>query len=292
MRYAVPLIATCLSALSKKSLITQADNKLLNLAFRSFVHASYGDAKNTLLPDREMLSAIHNVFKQAMTVSDGVPLATTNNFASVKTVQPDMQNMYEDDHNRVVNSEILAAGGISGIIVSGRAEDGSNFASAQVSMQTAALRIKQAKDNFCEMMNKINMRLNGGGTQRGLPRSSSKAIPKFTFKPVDLAGNKAFQETCFKLWTQGQVSTQTMLTVHGYDLEQEFERRENEQSEGIYNVMTPPGSVPAGSTSPPTTTGNDGPGRPAMDDTERSSDPIKGITGRQPKPSNPDGSIE
>ncbi|MBQ8616409.1 MAG: hypothetical protein IJX67_05835 [Oscillospiraceae bacterium] len=49
-----------------------------------------------------------------------------------------------------MNAEILSAGGISGIIVSGRAEDGSNFASAQVSMQTAAIRIKQARDNFCE----------------------------------------------------------------------------------------------------------------------------------------------
>ena len=56
-----------------------------------------------------------------------------------------IQSEYKD-----VNAEILSAGGISGIIVSGRAEDGSNFASAQVSMQTAAMRIKQARDDFCE----------------------------------------------------------------------------------------------------------------------------------------------
>ena len=32
-------------------------------------------------------------------------------------------------------------------------------------------------------------------------------------------------------------------------------------------------------------------GRPTMDDTERSSDPAKAATGKQPKPSNPEGSM-
>lgn len=32
-------------------------------------------------------------------------------------------------------------------------------------------------------------------------------------------------------------------------------------------------------------------GRPEMDDTERSSDPLKSQTGAQPKPSNPEGSL-
>ena len=49
-------------------------------------------------------------------------------------IQPDTKEMFDDDKYRDVNAEILSAGGISGIIVSGRAEDGSNFASAQVSM--------------------------------------------------------------------------------------------------------------------------------------------------------------
>ena len=32
-------------------------------------------------------------------------------------------------------------------------------------------------------------------------------------------------------------------------------------------------------------------GRPEMDDTERSSDPAKSMSGKQPKPSNPEGSL-
>ena len=36
---------------------------------------------------------------------------------------------------------------------------------------------------------------------------------------------------------------------------------------------------------------SDGRGRPEMDDSERSSDPAKSLTGKQPKPSNPEGSL-
>ena len=32
-------------------------------------------------------------------------------------------------------------------------------------------------------------------------------------------------------------------------------------------------------------------GRPKMDDTERNSDPAKSMSGKQPKPSNPKGSL-
>ena len=83
---------------------------------------AYGDSKSDVMPDITQLNAVNSLFKKAMT---GAALATTNHLC------------------KAVNAEILSAGGISGIIVSGRAEDGSNFASAQVSMQTAAMRIKQ-----------------------------------------------------------------------------------------------------------------------------------------------------
>lgn len=140
-----------------------------------------------------MLNQIQQVFASAMNVKNGVPLATTNVFCKAEVIQPDMNNMFEDDHYAAVNKEILSAGGISGIIVSGIAESGTTFGVAQVSIQTAAIRIKQARDNFCEMMNKINARLNGV-----LPHSNPSNIPKFVFPPVDLAGNEKFQKTCIE----------------------------------------------------------------------------------------------
>lgn len=104
------------------------------------MHVTYGDPKDDVMPDINALNQVNSLFRRAMT---GNALATTNHLVKAAVIQPDTKNMFDHDKYREVNSEILSAGGISGIIVSGRAEDGSNFASAQVSMQTAAMRIKQ-----------------------------------------------------------------------------------------------------------------------------------------------------
>ena len=272
-RYAIPMVATCLNAFRRKALIAQYESALLNLGAHSFVHVTYGDSKSDIMPDITALNAVNSLFRRAMT---GSALATTNHLCRATVVQPDTKEMFDDDKYRDVHAEILSAGGISGIIVSGRAEDGSNFASAQVSMQTAAIRIKQARDNFCELMDKINLRLNGNG-RRGVTHSRPENVPRFTFPPVDLAGNQKFQETCYKLWEAGVVSTRTMLQSHGYDMDQEQERKKTEpqrETKGSQPTQTD-GKV----------------GRPRMDDSERSSDPMKSATGAQPKPSNPEGSL-
>lgn len=270
MRYAVPIVASCLKTFAKKELISAYEGAILNLGISSFVHVTYGDAAKEILPDTVMLNQIQSLFASAMNIKNGVPLATTNAFCKATVVQPDMNDLFEDDHYAVVNREILSAGGISGIIVSGVSDAGSSFASAQVSMQTAAIRIKQARRNFCEMMDKINLRLNGV-----LPRSSTANIPRFTFPPVDLAGNEKFQKTCLELWREGVVSTETMLQVHGYDMGQERERIEQEGD------MAPPAREAPENTPEPA----EKPGRPPLEDAERNSDPAKAITGKQPKPS-------
>ena len=238
---------------------------------------AYGDSKSDIMPDITALNAVNALFRRAMT---GSALATTNHLCKAEVIQPNLNEMFSDDKYRDVNAEILSAGGISGIIVSGRAEDGSNFASAQVSMQTAAIRIKQARDNFCELMDKINLRLNGRG-RGGVTHSRPENVPRFTYPPVDLANSQKFQETCYKLWESGVVSTKTMLQSHGYDMDQEVERMKND----------PPREKAETDISASTASGNRKVGRPEMDDTERSSDPLKSQTGAQPKPSNPEGSL-
>lgn len=239
---------------------------------------AYGDSKSDVMPDITQLNAVNSLFKKAMT---GAALATTNHLCKAEVIQPDLNEMFSDDKYKDVNAEILSAGGISGIIVSGRAEDGSNFASAQVSMQTAAMRIKQARDDFCELMDRVNERLNG--KHGSITHSAPGNIPQFTFPPVDLAGSQKFQEVCRSLWEKGVVSTRTMLQMHGYDMDQELERKKHEQP-----VDSPVGkSDTQKDTDEPT--GKQG--RPEMDDTERSSDPVKSMSGKQPKPSNPEGSL-
>ena len=281
LRYAVPMVAACLRAFAKKALISNWEDALLNLGARSFVHTTYGDPDNKVLPTVEALTAVQSLFRQAMT---GSALAVTNNWCKATVIQPKTDGVFEYDKYKGVNADILSAGGISGVIVSGRSEDGSTFASAQVSMQTAAIRIKQAKDNFCEMMDKINARLNGSNAY--LPHSADANVPRFTFPPVDLTGSKAFQDACLKLWEKGMLSHETLLQAYGYDMGQEVERRKTEDAKGVTETLAPRETNK-------TATGDGGDaarGRPTMDDSERHSDPSKSVTGRQPKGSNPEGS--
>lgn len=185
--------------------------------------------------------------------------------------------MFNADKYAEVNAEILSAGGIASVVVSGRSDEGSSFASAQVSIQTAAMRIKQAQENVAEMMNRINQRLNGI-----IPRRSAKNVPVFRFIETDLSGDSAFKEACMKLWTQGTVSTQTLLDAYGLNIEQETARRKEEASNGTDAVLAPRDEeLPLE---------NDG-GRPSVSDAERTSDLNNAKTGAQPKPSNPDGSL-
>ena len=300
MRYAVPMVATCLNAFKRKALIAQYESALLNLGAHSFVHVTYGDSKSDIMPDITALNAVNALFRRAMT---GSALATTNQLCKATVIQPDTKEMFDDDKYRDVNAEILSAGGISGIIVSGRAEDGSNFASAQVSMQTAAIRIKQARDNFCELMNKINLRVNGDH----LPYSKVNRLPKFEMIPIDLSGTSKFQKTCMELWGLGCLSTETMLDYHGFDWEQEVKRKKEEVEEGTYTLMNrstldatviqPNPAQPETTETPnpvenPVTNPNTHTGRPELDSDERTSDVNKSMTGKQPKPSNPEGSME
>lgn len=311
-RYAIPMIASMLSGLKKKAKITKYEDSLLDLSIRSFIFVKYGDDKadrRDMLPNRQELAAVQSVFRQAM---QGGRLAVTNNWASAEIIQPSTNELFEYDKYRDCNSEILSGGGISGIIVSGIAGDGSTFASAQVSINTADKRISQARENFCELMNKINIRVNGDQ----VTHSRTDKIPKFELEPIDLSGNNKFQKTCEDLWKQGCMSTRTMLDSHGIDYDQELKRKKHEVESGEYGIMSTLANELAGAvtaqdaieqgTVTPTPTPTEPQteetitevteerkvGRPELPDEERTSDVSKAYTGKQPKPSNPEGSLE
>lgn len=143
-RYAIPWITSALPSLAKKELISKYETSLLNLGCRSFVHVRYGDTTKgyDMLPDREQLTAVRSVFSSAMA---GNPLAVTNHLAAAQVIQADLSDLYQWPMYSQVNADILAAGGIAGIVVNGASENGSTFASAQVSMQAAAQRIDAAR---------------------------------------------------------------------------------------------------------------------------------------------------
>ena len=292
-RYSVPFIAACLPALAKKELISTYENALLNLGIRSFIHVQYGDKTKgeDILPDINQLQAVRGVFSRAMS---NFPLAVTNQLAEAHVIQPDMNDLFQFDKYKDVNNDILSAGGISGIIVSGLSEDGSTFASAQVSMQTAATRIEAARDEIAELMNKVNVCI-----QETLAASHTynvKQIPVFKFMPLDMNGMKALRESCAELWQKGLVSTRTMIETQGYSLEKERAQRELEKRDGTDEVFKPRDEKAAVEN---TDGGDDGGdvevrkvGRPEVEDEERESDPDAAQRGKQPKPSNPEGSMD
>ena len=215
----------------------------------------------------------------------GSALAVTNHHCKAVVIQPKTDDVFSNDKYSMVNNEILSAGGISGIIISGRSEDGSSFASAQVSTQTVAIRVRRAKELFCDIMNKINRRVNisGGGRMK---HSSEKQIPKFTFPPVDLNGSKQLQEACKYLFEKGLLSHESLMDSFGMDMEEQYEKKSSEEQRGIHEVLAPSDKDNCLEKDESTNER----GRPTLDDDERQSDPSKSITGRQPKASNPDGS--
>lgn len=291
-RYAIPFIAACLPALAKKELINKYEIAQINLGIHSFVHVQYGDEKKgaDMLPDINQLRETRNIFSRAM---NNFPLAVTNKLAKAEVIQPDLDNLFQFDKYRNTNNDILAAGGISGLLVAGLSVDGSTFASAQVSMQTAAARIDACRDEICELMNKINVCIQeelGNGHAYNVSQ-----VPEFEFMPLDMAGKKALREACKELWQQGLVSTQTMMTMQGYSLEREKAQREKESSDGTDEILVPRDITNAEfSTEPDTQQNNNSTnkvGRPELDDDERNSDPDAAQRSKQPKPSNPDGSM-
>lgn len=284
-RYAIPFIAACLPALAKKALISAYEDAVLNLGVRSFVHVQYGDPKagQDILPDREELTQIRRIFQQGM---NNFPLVVTNHLAKAQVIQANMDDLFQWDKYKNVNNDILSAGGVSGVIVSGITEDGSTFASAQVSMQIAETRINAARNEFCELMNRINERL----TEYIPGTYNLKEVPQFNFQPLDMSGRKALRESCKALWEEGVVSTKTMMETQGYSMDLEAEQREQEKKDGVDEILQNR-QVTQNAAQPQSTERKDGPGRPEKDDSERTSDPENAIRGKMPKPSSPEGSM-
>ena len=284
MRYAVPFIAACLPALAKKELISAYETSILNIGKRSFVHVKYGESGKTqdILPDEKQLTQVRRLFQQGMS---GFPLVVTNHLATADLIQADLDDLFQWDKYKDVNNDILSAGGVSGIIVSGISEDGSTFASAQVSMQTAETRINAARDEFCEMMNKINERL----TEYIPGTYNLKEIPEFRLQPLTMEGKKSLREKCIELWTKGTISTKTMMKTQGYSYELERTQREKEAQDGTDEIFAARPMTASSNTSNDSSEESTQ-GRPTLDDSERQSDPESSESGRQPKPSSPEGS--
>lgn len=280
-RYAIPWIATALPALAKKELISNYETSMLNIGSRSFLHAKYGDSVKgqDVLPDIGQLNEVRNIVSSAMR---GNPLAVTNHLVDIKVIQADLSDLYQWPLYEQVNADILAAGGVAGIVVNGNSEDGSTFASAQVSMQAAASRILAARSEFEHFMNKVNIRL--VEDLKLIHTNNLKEIPEFHFVPIDMNGQKDFRESCEKLWQQGLISSRTLMELNGFNLSKEKERRKAEATDGTDEMMISRQAKQADTAKETTAKEDENPvGRPKMENDERHSDPDNAERSKQAK---------
>lgn len=293
-RYSVPLIASMLPSLGKKALISNYEDSMLNLGARGFVHVAFGESTKALespmMVDAAQLNQVYRIFSKGM---NGFPLVVTNHLAKAEFIQADTRHLYEFDKYKDVNKDILSAGGISDILVAGTSDTGNTFASAQVSMQTAITRIQMAMDSFCEIMNIINIRINGD--PKGVTRSKTTKIPRFIFKPIDISSKKALREACLALYSLGVVSDRTLLETHGYDYDNEVARKKNEMDSGEKELLHPEQIIQDSvqnsvqDEAVPQNPNEETRGRDPLPDSERQSDKESAIRGKMPKPSNTKG---
>lgn len=281
-RYAIPMVVMCLKPFAKKALISAWEDAQLQLGIAGFVHASVGSPKESqIVVDVPILNAVQNITKQAMKASGG--LATTQDTVSYEVITPKLDYLFSDDKYKGPNTEILGALGINDTVSSG-SDTSVSFGSSQISTKMVSLRITQARQSFCELMNRILRVVNGADW--GLPRSNEGKMPKFVMPNADLTQVAAFQNACKQLWDAGVLSAKTLLNHYGIDSETEYRQKKKEMDGGQYNVFVKPGTNQSSSDSD-----SENPvGRPTMDDSERQSDPGNSITGRQPKPSSEEGS--
>ena len=282
-RYAVPMIVLCLKPLAKKAIISRWEDALLNLSAASFVHASVGAPNDsTVVADANILQSVMNITKTAMKA--GAAAAVTSDWVKYDVIQPDTDKLFDHDKYSGPNEALLSALGINSSVAAGGSDSSITFGSAQISTRVVSLRITRARQSFCELMNKIIRAVNGA--PYGLPRSNDSKLPRFCMPTTDLTKVASFQEACMNLWEKGILSSKSLMSTYGIDVQAEYEQKKKEAEAGYNEVFVAPGKDN-------TSSDNDGVvGRPTMDDDERKSDPGNSETGRQEKPSRPQGSEE
>lgn len=254
-KYAIPFISTCLKPLAKKELISYYEDIQLNIGAKGFLHVKLGHDEILQKPTREQLNATAKIFQDAL---NKFPLAVTSHFIDAKFIAVDNKGLFDKSKYNEVNSQILSAGGISPLIVTGESEGGS-FAQANISVETCAQRIKQNQDNFSQFMKKYNKRL------AELWRVGNNRIPEFKFNEVNLTNDGKFKDEAFKLWQQGVCSTKTLLDTHNMDYEQELDRKKKETDSGDNLILVPPTNPFTNSNTPNNSVDSENNGRPEKD---------------------------
>lgn len=265
-KYAIPLGVSCLKSFSKKTLISQYENSLLNIGAKSFLHVQIGDKDTIKTVDKKALASVGAIFKEAI---NGFPLAVTAWNVSAKYVFVDNKGMFDTSKYNEVNNEILSGCGIAPIIATGDSSS-SNFASSSINIGVTEKRIIQNQNSVVDfvawLMKKRSVEW----------RVAPNRIPTFQFNPVDLQNDDTFKDTVLAIYQQGLISKQTAIDSLGFDYSQEKSRRDIENKENMDDTFKLP---PNANTQ---AAGENGKGGAPEIPT---ADKDKSATGKQPMPS-------
>ena len=229
-KYAIPLGVSCLKSFSKKTLISEYENSLLNIGAKSFLHVKIGDKDVIKTVDTNALSAVGTIFKNAI---NGFPLAVTAWNVDATYISVDTKGMFDKSKYNEVNNEILSGCGISPIIATGDSSS-SNFASSTINVGTTEKRIIQNQNSVVDfiiwLMQKRSIEY----------RISNTKLPIFEFNAVDLQNDTSFKDTILKIYQQGLISVETTVDTLGFSFNQEKSRRDSENKEKIEEIFKLP----------------------------------------------------
>lgn len=272
-RYAINPMVSALKPLSKKNLIGEYENAILNIMARGFLHVQVGDKEITKKVSPTELAAVGEIFKQAIS---GFPIASTAWNVQAKWLTPDDKNFdLSKDLYATVNKQILEACGLSSLVVSGNSDGSGSFAQATVSTSIAEKRIQQARDDVAQFINKLI-------AKRAVEwRMSADRIPEFKFNKISLQNDAEFRKEVLSLFQGGILGYESTLEKLDYNYEQERERKKKELENKDVEVFTLP---PSFNNQKGDGSGDSGAGAPTKPVNQSKQD--KNNSQKNPKPSN------
>jgi len=267
-KFSTPIICEALKPLGKKQLISDFENSQLLNGAKSFLEVRVGSKDNKKTVNSNDLDAVEGIYKQAL---NNFPLATVSWEVNSEWKNLDTKTLFDQNKYLACNTEILSAIGISNAIVTGDGGSGS-YAQASLNLSTLAKRIEDAQAKFAEFVNKLNK-------EKAIEwRIAENRIPQFVFSPLNLQTDKDFRDEVMKIYAQGLLSKETVLTTLDYCFEEEKSKKEKENKDGLDEIFKLP---PSPNTQAAGENGVGAPeGNPAMVDKNKSA------TGKQPKPGN------
>jgi len=267
-KFSTPIICEALRPLGKKQLISDFENSQLLNGTKSFLEVRVGSKDNKKTVNNNDLNAVEDIYRSAL---NGFPLATVSWEVASEWKNLDTKTLFDQNKYTSCNTEILSSIGISNAVVTGDGGSGS-YAQASINLSTLAKRIEDAQAKIAEFVTKMNK------DKAAEWRIAPNRIPKFKFEKLNLQSDEKFREEVLKVYAQGLLSKETVLSSLDYCFDEEKARKEKENKDKLDDIFLLPPS--------PNTqaAGENGGGRPEGDAAKV--DKNKSESGKNPKPGN------